>query len=183
MLGDRLLPALVGVDRLGVGPQTAGPRTSPCRFPAALENIRVEGRRDIHGSFAGGGEILRLSVSRCPTVGARPAVLPGQVDVLPAERRDMGQEFVRDLEPGLAPREDGVAELQRVPVDDDRGQQVEAGDSECCPSPVRSRSSPRWWKLMARLGSFTSRRAANRRSCQVSSSSPFKVLIDTHTRT
>ena len=38
MLRDRLLPALVGVDRLGVGPQPAGPRTSgsPCRFPAAL---------------------------------------------------------------------------------------------------------------------------------------------------
>ena len=28
MLGNRLLPAGVGVDRLGVGPQTAGPRTS-----------------------------------------------------------------------------------------------------------------------------------------------------------
>ena len=27
-----------------------------------------------------------LSVSRCPTVGARPAVFPGQVDVFPAER-------------------------------------------------------------------------------------------------
>ena len=38
MLGDRLLPALVGVDRLGVGPQLAGPRTSgsPRRFPGAL---------------------------------------------------------------------------------------------------------------------------------------------------
>ena len=36
------------------------------------------------------------SVSRCPTVGSRPAVFPGQVDVLPAERRDVGQEFARD---------------------------------------------------------------------------------------
>ena len=47
----------------------------------------------------------------------------------------MGQEFVRDLEPGLPPREDGVAELQRVPVDDDRGQQVEAGDPVVLPLP------------------------------------------------
>ena len=37
MLGDRLLPAGVGMDRLGVGPQTAGPRTSgsPRRSPGA----------------------------------------------------------------------------------------------------------------------------------------------------
>ena len=33
MLGDRLLPALVGVDRLGVGPQTAGsPSSTPSRL-------------------------------------------------------------------------------------------------------------------------------------------------------
>ena len=55
--------------------------------------------------------------------------------MLPAERRDVGQEFARDLEPGLPPREDGVAELQRVPVDDDRGQQVEAGDPVVLPFP------------------------------------------------
>ena len=30
--------------------------------------------------------------------------------------------------PGLLPGEAGLAELQRVPVDDDRGQQVKAGD-------------------------------------------------------
>ena len=47
----------------------------------------------------------------------------------------MGQEFVRNLEPGLPPREDGVAELQRVPVDDDRGQQVEPGDPVVLPLP------------------------------------------------
>ena len=40
----------------------------------------------------------------------------------------MGQEFGRDLEAGVLAGEDGRAELQRVPVDDDRGQQVEAGD-------------------------------------------------------
>ena len=40
----------------------------------------------------------------------------------------MGQEFGRDLEAGVLAGEDGRAELQRVAVDDDRGQQVEAGD-------------------------------------------------------
>ena len=40
--------------------------------------------------------ITVLSVSRCPSVGARPAVFSGQVDVFPAERRDVGQEFGRD---------------------------------------------------------------------------------------
>lgn len=40
----------------------------------------------------------------------------------------MGQEFGRDLEAGILAGEDSRAELQCVPVDDDRGQQVEAGD-------------------------------------------------------
>ena len=40
----------------------------------------------------------------------------------------MGQECGRDLEAGVLAGEDGRAELQRVAVDDDRGQQVEAGD-------------------------------------------------------
>ena len=48
--------------------------------------------------------------------------------MFPSERRDVGQEFGRGLEAGFSPGEDGLAELQRVPVDDDRGQQVEAGD-------------------------------------------------------
>ena len=36
--------------------------------------------------------------------------------------------FGRDVEAGVLPGEDGLTELQRVPVDDDRGQQVEAGE-------------------------------------------------------
>ena len=41
----------------------------------------------------------------------------------------MGKEFGRDLEAGVLSGGDGLAELQRVPVDDDRGPQVEASDS------------------------------------------------------
>ena len=46
MLGDRLLPALVGVNRLGIGPQSAGPRTSgsPRRSFLAKLNNRHSGR-------------------------------------------------------------------------------------------------------------------------------------------
>ena len=47
----------------------------------------------------------------------------------------MGQEFGRNLEAGFPPGEDRLAELQRVPVDDDRGQQVEVGDQVS--GPVR----------------------------------------------
>ena len=48
--------------------------------------------------------------------------------MFPSERRDVGQEFGRDVEAGVLPGEDGLTELPRVPVDDDRGQQVEAGE-------------------------------------------------------
>ena len=42
------------------------------------------------------------------------------------------------VHPACPPGEDGLAELQRVPVDDDRGQQVEAGD----PSEPRTSAVP-----------------------------------------
>ena len=69
--------------------------------------------------------------------GRRPAQRYSPVRLMCSQPsgRDVGQEFVRDLEPGLPPREDGLAELQRVPVDDDRGQQVEAGDPVVLPLP------------------------------------------------
>ena len=41
----------------------------------------------------------------------------------------MGEEFGRDLEAGVLPGGDGLTELQRVPVDDEHAQQVEASDS------------------------------------------------------
>ena len=74
----------------------------------AAESVENGLRSGAVGNFI---SITVLSVSRCPSVGARPAVFSGQVDVLPSERRDVGQEFGRDLEPGFLPGEDGVAEL------------------------------------------------------------------------
>ena len=62
-------------------------------------------------------------------IGTRPPVFSGQVDVFPSQRRDVRKEFDRDLKAGFVPGQDGLAQFQRVPVDDDRGQQVEASDS------------------------------------------------------
>ena len=41
----------------------------------------------------------------------------------------MRKEFDRDLKAGFVPGQDGLAQFQRVPVDDARGQQVDASDS------------------------------------------------------
>ena len=90
--------------------------------------------------------------------------------MLPAERRDVGQEFARDLEPGLPPRVDGVAELQRVPVDDDRGQQVEAGNPVVLPLPG---SVPQLAALMEVDGALDSPWKKSRRR-----SGPFRRLGD-----
>ena len=58
--------------------------------------------------------------------------------MFPSERRDVGQEFGRDIEAGVLPGEDGLTELPRVPVDDDRGQQVEAGEPGGTRSAMRA---------------------------------------------
>ena len=75
MLGDRLLPAGVGVDRLGVGPQLQG------REPQDLP-VDLQGR--LFGLFAGGGRNPTFSGSRCLVGGSRsssrvsPSPLPGE---------------------------------------------------------------------------------------------------------
>ena len=46
----------------------------------------------------------------------------------PPERRDMGEQMVGRIEAFAAPGLDGMAEVQGVSVDDDGGEQVEAGD-------------------------------------------------------
>ena len=67
--------------------------------------------------------------------GAWPTVFSSQADVLPAWGTDVGQELGWDFEAGFPPGEDGVAKLQRVPGEDDRGQQVEVGDPVVLPFP------------------------------------------------
>ncbi len=53
-------------------------------------------------------------IARITPRHARPG---GQIDVFPSERRSVGQEFGRDIEAGVLPDENSLAELQRVPVD------------------------------------------------------------------
>lgn len=40
----------------------------------------------------------------------------------------MGQEFWRAVQPGVLPLLDGAAKMHGVPIDDDGGEQIEAGD-------------------------------------------------------
>ena len=96
--------------------------------PAAGPPCRVKMSRRLHqpGHGRDGRTEQRRRRPRDP-----PGVPPSRArsrlrQIKGTERRDVGQEF--DFEAGLLPGEDGLAELQRVPVNDDRGQQVEASD-------------------------------------------------------
>ena len=78
------------------------------------------------------------------------------------------------IEPGLLLREDGVAELQRVPVGDDRGHPVEARrPGSAAPPGSGPRSSPRWWKLSARAR----RRAASLRRSRLGRMVPVRLIL------
>ena len=54
-----------------------------------------------------------------------PDVVAGQVDVLPAKRREMGQQMVRRVF-DLAENGDGAFQVSRVPKNDGRDEEVEA---------------------------------------------------------
>ena len=73
MLGDRLLPALVGVDRLGVGSQTAGARTSGS-LASAIGSGRAGPR--VRGDLRWDGD-CRLWCTICPSRRARQGPSPG----------------------------------------------------------------------------------------------------------
>lgn len=53
-----------------------------------------------------------------------PEVFAGQQYVRPAQRRDMRQEFRRNIKPFNSPLGDCMAEADGVPIDDDRREQV-----------------------------------------------------------
>src|SRR5215212_7261169 len=88
-------------------------------------------------------------LSRVPIVVAR------ERDVLPAERRGMGERFVGDNDALGAEVLDGTVEIGRVPVDDGGRQQAQPRSPvRCAPTPValatarcsnrRRRSSAGW---------------------------------------
>ena len=64
-----------------------------------------------------------VRVFRC-LIRGRPDVIAGQIDVLPAKRRQMREQFVWDLL-GRAQGGDGAVEIAGVPKDDGRDQQVQ----------------------------------------------------------
>ena len=87
-------------------------------------------KREHHAAFlsASGGvrSGLNPSVFSDASCSARPDIVAGQVDMLPAERGQMGQQMIGDIL-GLAQGGDGALEIPRVPQDDRGDEQIEAG--------------------------------------------------------
>ena len=53
-----------------------------------------------------------------------PQIIAGEADVLSAQRRDMGKQFVRHLDTAGAQMPDGAVEIDRVPKGDGRVRRV-----------------------------------------------------------
>jgi hypothetical protein len=49
---------------------------------------------------------------------ASPNIIAGQVDVLPTERGEVRQQFIRNVHSRLAEGDDGALEISGVPQDD-----------------------------------------------------------------
>ena len=60
-----------------------------------------------------------------------PGIDAGEIDVLPAERRDVLQQPVGNIPPLLPQMSGGAAEIDGVPVHDGADDQIEAGGAEC----------------------------------------------------
>ena len=61
-------------------------------------------------------------------VGGRPDVVAGEIDVLPAERRQMGEKVIGNVL-GLAQGGDRAVQITGVPQGDGRDEKVEAGSA------------------------------------------------------
>lgn len=64
----------------------------------------------------------------------RPDIVAVEGDVLPAERRDMSEQIVTDSLTTGAQLSNGVAEVDRIPKDDGRDDEIEArwGQNKSC---------------------------------------------------
>ena len=60
----------------------------------------------------------------------RPSVFASEQDMSPTEGRDMRQEVGRDVQAFAAAIGDGLAEMLGIPIDDDRGEEVQPGHAE-----------------------------------------------------
>ena len=72
-----------------------------------------------------------------------PRVDAGEVDMLPAQRRDMLEQMVRNRPMCVAQMGDGPFDIDRVPVYDCADDEIETGRAERLASNDRSRISPR----------------------------------------
>ena len=77
------------------------------------------------GGAASGAGSVPVRVFRC-SVGRRPDIVACEIDVLPAERGQVGENFVGDL---LDRAQGGgrAARISGVPQDDRRDEKVQAG--------------------------------------------------------
>ena len=55
-------------------------------------------------------------------------MLASQQDMRPTQRRYVREKLGRNVEPFVPPLCDGMAEMNGIPAEDDRGQEVEVGD-------------------------------------------------------
>ena len=99
-----------------------------------------------------------------------PEIVAGEIDVLPAERREVGEQPSGTISPRRAAASRARAEIDGVPQRDGRGDQGEAAGACCCASAPRSRRRPRRWKQTARASALRasplfSSAVACRRSC------------------
>lgn len=62
-----------------------------------------------------------------------PVVNAGQIDVFPAQRRDVLEQLIRNLAMHFAQVGDGPFDIDRVPMHDRANDKVEAGGAEGLP--------------------------------------------------
>src|SRR3954453_6889589 len=86
--------------------------------------MRTSGGQE--GSFSDGAERPQSAMVFRQVGGGVPYVVAGQVDVLPSQRREMGEPVVGDVL-HRSQGGDGALEIARVPEDDRGHQQVQAG--------------------------------------------------------
>src|SRR3982750_1532596 len=89
---------------------------------------------DKNCTLSGGGQERGGTTPERPQAVGRlsrvPIVLARERDVLPAERRDVGEQFVGDNDALGAEVLDGTVEIDRVPVDDGCRQQAQPRSPE-----------------------------------------------------
>ena len=118
------------------------------RTSGQTKNIRLPLGRPPGGVLSGRNPVIvfRDLARSCP----RANIIACDIDVLPAERGQMGEEVMWDLLE-LAQRGNGALKVSSVPKDDCGDEEVQAGGADAAGSRrLRSRISPSLWMNTAR---------------------------------